>query len=107
MDREQPLNAAEVVLLFQQIVKSLNFANSLCREKYKCAADSIKVEMRIRNNSFIWFRLVPLNKAKEPITKEKENFSFVLPNDTAQISALSGEGYANILLFGKIFQPKK
>ena len=93
-------------MLFQQLMKSLNFANSLCIRKYKCAADSIKVEMRIRNNSFVWFRLVPLDKSKEPITEEKENFSFVLPNDTEQMSTLIKEGYKDVILFSKLFQPK-
>lgn len=106
INSEQPLSTEEVILLFQQIMKSLNFANGLCKKKYKCTADSIKVEMRIRNDSFVWFRLVPLDKFKEPITEEKENYSFVLPNDTEQMSALIKEGYTEVILFSKLFPPK-
>lgn len=107
IDHADPLSELEIATLYMHITKVLGLENNFCKTKYSCSAVSIRVEMRIRNRSFVWFRFVPLNKNKEPITKEKENFSLVLPNDSAEISALRDEGYNSILLFGKIFPPKK
>lgn len=102
----EPLTPEEITLLFLQITKVLNFSDNLCKTRYNCKPDSIRVEMRIRNRAFVWFRLVPLDKNKEPITKEKENISMVLPIDHAEITALNNEGYGTIVAFNKIFPPK-
>lgn len=106
VNHDMPLSQEEIALLFVQISQVLNFSDQLCKIRYDCLPDSIRVEMRIRNGTFVWLRFVPLNKDKEPITKEKENISMVLPVDHAEITNLNNEGYGTIVAFNKIFPPK-
>ena len=102
---DEPLSPNDMVALFVKITKTLGIVNNFCKIKYKCEASAIKMEMRIRDGSFVWFRFIPLDKDNEPITKEKENISLVLPNDVEQISALNKEGYNIIVLFTNLSSP--
>ena len=102
---DEPLSPDDAIALFVKITKTLGIVNNFCKIKYKCEASTIKMEMRIRDGSFVWFRCVPLNENNEPITKEKDNISLVLPNDVEQISALNKEGYNIIVLFTNFSAP--
>ncbi len=102
---DEPLSPDDAIALFVKITKTLGIVNNFCKIKYKCEASTIKMEMRIRDGSFVWFRFVPLNENNEPITKEKDNISLVLPNDVEQISALNKEGYNIIVLFTNFSAP--
>ena len=102
---DEPLSPDDAIALFVKITKTLGIVNNFCKIKYKCEASTIKMEMRIRDGSFVLFRFVPLNENNEPITKEKDNISLVLPNDVEQISALNKEGYNIIVLFTNFSAP--
>ena len=105
MNPDETLSTDDAIALFVKITKTLGIVNNFCKIKYKCEASTIKMEMRIRDGSFVWFRFVPLNENNEPITKEKDNISLVLPNDVEQISALNKEGYNIIVLFTNFSAP--
>ncbi len=106
INRDEPLSPEDIIALFMQINSVMGLVNRYCKMKYQRPAPSIKLEMRIRDNSFVWFRFVPLDEAREPITEEKENMSLVLPKDLEQISSLNKEGYNVIAIFNKSFPPK-
>lgn len=103
---DEPLSADDLSVLFSQMGDAMALTVNYCHLKYNCVPLVIKVELKIRDDAFVWLRFVPLNEAKEPIMKEKENVSLVLPNDFDQIDALQKEGYNIVMLYRRFFRPR-